>query len=318
MFEGLLSNTRMKTELARAIAEQRPMHAYLFCGADGSGKLTAAKLLATELVGGDRGKAERGTHPDIFILEPEKDKKTISVAQVREMRNDAFVNPSEGKRKIYIINGVQLMNDAGQNALLTILEQPPSFAIFILLSESREKVLATVVSRCAVFEMEYVTEEDGAKFLQTEFPDVSYDRLVMYMNAAEGNIGFAKKLASGGEFDTLVLQCGQIAQAMAAKNEYAVAKILCKKTKDTLPEFLPILALVLKDILVYRSTGQMRPVFKEILLQNRSEFDKIDINTLYDGVSECENSLRMLGGNVSAMLIGAVLTIRLCGGKQID
>lgn len=318
MFEGLLSNTRMKDQLGRAIRENRPMHAYLFCGADGSGKLTAAKMLATELVGGDRGKAERGTHPDIFILEPEKDKKTISVTQVRDMRNDAFVNPSEGARKIYIINGVQLMNDAGQNALLTILEQPPSFAVFILLSESREKVLSTVVSRCAVFEMEYVPEDEGAKYLQLQFKDVAYDRLVMFMSAAEGNIGFAKKLASGDEFEQIASQCRQIALAMAAKDEYTVAQILCKKTKDTLPGFLPILALVLKDILIYRQTGTMRPVFKEILLQNSSAFDKIDINTLYDGVYECENSLKLLSGNISAMLICASLVIRLCGGKQID
>lgn len=319
MFEGLLSNTRMKTELCRAITENRPMHAYLFCGSRGSGKLTAAKLLATELVGGDRGKAKRGTHPDIFILEPEKGKKLITAEQVRDMRNDAFVNPSEAQRKIYIINGVQLMNEVGQNALLTILEQPPSFAIFILLSESREKVLPTVISRCAVFEMEYVEAEEGARFIQKSLPDVPFEKLVTSMNAACGNIGTAMQFASSPEFYESEQQCLLIAKAMSAKDSYTLAKLLTKHTKDTLPDFLPIVAMFLKDIIVARlSANRDSLVFRDSVLQNRAVFDKIDINTLYDSIRECENALKLLDGNVNVQLITASLAIRFCGGKQID
>lgn len=319
MFETLLSNNRMKEELTLAVNENRPMHAYLFCGADGTGKLTAAKLLAQYLVGKNSEKAVRGTHPDIFILEPEGGKKLITVDQVRTMRADAFINPSEGTRKIYIINGVQLMNDAGQNALLTILEQPPEFAIFILLSESREKVLPTVVSRCAVFEMEYVEPRQGAELLKKLVPGVPESKLFTAMHAAEGNIGFAAKLASSESFSKTENACTVLMRAVAAGDEYKVAAIMSRPNKDELSELLPVLAMYIRDIMVYRTTGDSdRLVFKESILQNSNEFAKIDINILYDGALGCERSLELISGNVNASLIAAALGIQLCGGKQID
>lgn len=319
MFEQLVSNNRMKDELTRAVTEDRPMHAYLFCGADGTGKLTAAKLLAKYLVGKNSDKADRGCHPDIFVLEPENGKKLITVDQVRAMRADAFVNPSEGLRKIYIINGVQLMNDNGQNSLLTILEQPPAFAIFILLSESREKVLPTVVSRCAVFEMEYVEPGEGADILKKLVPGAEYSKLITAMHAAEGNIGLAAKLASSEGFAKSEDVCTRLMLAVAAEDEYKAAVIMSRPNKDELSELLPVLAMYLRDIAVYRTSGVSdRLVFKESVLQNSAEFDKIDINILYDGVSACERSLELINGNVNAALIAAALGIQLCGGKQID
>lgn len=113
MFDGLLSNNLMKEQLTRAVESDRPMHAYLFCGAAGTGKKTAAYLFAAQLVGRNRDKVLRNTHPDVITVSPPDGKKLISVDQIREMRADAFIKPSEGIRKVYIVNGVQLMNDAG-------------------------------------------------------------------------------------------------------------------------------------------------------------------------------------------------------------
>ena len=308
----------MKAALTKAVTENRPMHAYLFCGAEGSGKMTAAKLFANELVGRNRQKAERGVHQDIIILAPEKNKKLITVDQVRSMRRDAFVNPGEALRKIYIIDGVQLMNEAGQNALLTVLEQPPSFAIFILLSESREKVLPTVISRCSCFEMEYVEAEDGAKLLSSRHPEISYDRLIAAMNAAQGNIGLAEKLACSEQFEKHIKCALSVAYAMAKKDEYTTLAILSAMDKDELTEFLPILCMLLRDITVCRLTGSGGTVFKESVLQNSAKFDKINVNTLYNSVTACQNAIELISANVNASLITASLVIQLCGGKQID
>lgn len=319
MFEALLSNNRMKAELSRAITENRPMHAYLFCGAEGSGKLTAAKLCAAYLVGKNADKVERDSHPDIFILRPEADKKLITVEQVRKMRQDAFVHPTEAPRKIYIVDGVQLMNEAGQNALLTILEQPPAHAIFILLSERREAVLPTVISRCAVFEMEYVEASEGAAILKRLVPDAEQDRLLTAMRAAEGNIGLAAKLASSETFAKSVTASQMLLKAVAEKNEYKVQLILSRPSKEELLDFLPVLAMYIRDVIVYRMTGsEDRLVFKESVLQNINDFDKININILYDGVAGCEKAVMLINSYVSVPLIVSALGIQLCGGKQID
>ena len=318
MFDTLLSNNRMKTELTRAITLGRHMHAYLFCGADGSGKMTAAKLLARELVGANKDKADRGSHPDIFILAPEKDKKTITVDQVRNMRSDTFVNPSEGTKKVYIVDGMELMNESGQNALLTILEQPPSFAVFILLSESREKVLPTVVSRCAVFEMEYVDAKEGADFLRKLYPDIDQEQLITSMTASEGNVGLAQKFLSNEQFDKNIQTAFTVAEYMADKKEYELAKILTAISKDEICDFLSILCMVLRDILVLKTASDENLVFKQKILQNKSKFAKINSNVLYNGIYECEKAIELVRANISLLLIAPVLVIQLIGGKQID
>ena len=96
-----------------------------------------------------------------------------------------------------------------------------------------------------------------------------------------------------------------------------VAKIFAKTVNCALPAFLPVLAMYLKDVLVSRCAPGAELVFRQSILQNKTVFDKIDINTLYDGVSECEKAMKLLEGNVSSMLITATLAIRL-GGTRID
>lgn len=321
MFEALLSNNRMKEQLTSAVSSDRPMHAYLFCGADGTGKKTAAYLLAQQLVGKNGQKVCRGTHPDVITVSPPDGKKLISVEQIRQMRADAFVKPSEGKRKIYIIDGVQLMNDAGQNALLTVLEQPPSFAVFILLSESRGRVLPTVVSRCCVYDMEYVEAKEGARYLKNIYPDISVMRLETAMYAASGNVGLAMTLAESVDFDAHAAKCEKLMLCCAVKNEYSAASVMSKMSKEELLEFLPVLTMYLRDTAVYRTVGRANIdtlVFRDSILKNSAQFDKIDLNILYDAALTCQDALELINANVNPALAAARIVILLCGGKNID
>ncbi len=318
MFDTLLSNKGLKEQIGSMLKDNRPLHAFLFCGAKGSGKKTAARELAKALVGNNAHKADRGSHPDIITVAPDPNKKLIPVDKIREMRADAFINPSEGIRKIYIIDGAHLLNDAGQNALLTILEQPPSFAVFILLSENKGKILPTVISRCAVFEMEYVEAQEGAKFLQARYPDIPYARLLASMNASGGNIGLAQNLATGEEFDKNAVMCTKLLKCVSRGDGYGAASILCSFSKDECASFLPLLAMYIKDIIVYRLTGiDTRLVFKTGILQNKADFDKININTLYNSVHACETAQEQIAGNIGISLITSALTVQLFGGKQI-
>lgn len=319
MFEKLLSNTQMKRELTLAVQNNRPSHAYLFCGAEGSGKKTAAYLFAKAIVGKNADKADRGSHPDIITIAPPENKKIISVDAIRQMRSDAFITPSEGTRKIYVIDKAHLLNDSGQNALLTILEQPPSFAVFILLADSREKMLSTVVSRCSVYEMEYVDATEGARLLEKQYPDLSFDRLKTAMNAAQGNIGLAHKLLSGNEFEKNCSICESIMLAVAKDDEYTVAKLLTPKKKQDPTPLLSVLGMYIKDILVYNTTGNAdRLIFRESILKNATFFDKIDCNILYSGSLGTQKTIELINGNVNPALAAATLTIQLYGGELID
>ena len=309
----------MKEQLGAAITNGTVLHAYMFCGADGTGKLTAATAFAAELVD-DRQKALRMSHPDVIYIRKPDDKSTIPVDTVRDMRADAFITPTQSKRKIYIIEDAHLLNDNGQNALLTILEQPPSFCIFILLTESREKILPTVISRCSIYDMEYVDETEGADFLQKELKKVPYDMLKTYMKASQGNIGLAKKMATDKKFLKQVEKCELICVAVANGDKYAVAKELMNfKKKDTFLALLSVLCVYLRDILVLNATQNTDGlVFYESILKNKSVFAKIDISRLYDCLSQCQIAQSDLERSINPLLVAGTLTINLYGGKTLD
>lgn len=315
MFDRLLSNHNMKEQLSRAITENKPLQAYMFCGEEGSGKKTAAMSLASLLVGDKGEKAFRGNHPDVIFLRPEEDKRIISVEQVRDMRQDAFITPTEGKRKVYIIDGP--LQDEGQNALLTILEQPPSFSVFIILTEKKELMLETVISRCSVYEMEYVDENEGAGYLKTVLEGYSEDELGTFMRASSGNIGYAIRLAQDKSYLENAKVCEKLALAMASGDGFTVASCFVWMNKDEALSFLSVLTVYLRDIAVYNSTKNTNGlVFLDSILKNAQKFAKINIDKLYRCVTECSSARAHIESGINCALITAQLAIHLCGGKQ--
>lgn len=318
MFETLLSNKNMKDALEYSLKTGTTLHAYLFCGPDGSGKLTAANAFAAEIIG-DKDRVLRGSHPDVIYIRAEEGKSTIPVEVVRDMRADAFVTPTEAAKKVYIIDGAHQLNDHGQNALLTILEQPPSFCVFILLSENREKILPTVISRCCVYEMEYVNDEDGAKALQKEFGSEPPSSLKTYMRAAQGNIGLAKKMIADATLLSNVESCEQLCIAIANGDRYAVSKIIISLAKNKAVDFLNVLTVYLRDIIVLNTTGnESGIVFYDSILKNKSVFAKIKTDRLYRCVIECQKSVSQLESSINLTLVLTSLTINLYGGKTVD
>ena len=145
-FESLLGNERIKQNLSAAAHKNRFAHFYLISGPKGSGKHTLARLLASALMceEGSRPcgkcaacrKIMANTHPD-FITVDDPEHKNVAVRIIREAREGMFIRPNEGQRKIYLFP--QEMGIEGQNALLKILEEPPSYGVFIILSDNPEK-----------------------------------------------------------------------------------------------------------------------------------------------------------------------------------
>ncbi len=105
-------------------------------------------------------KAQGKGHPDIFITDGIKGKsKNFTVDAVREIRDDAFVIPNESDKKIYILKNGHNMNEQAQNAILKILEEPPSYVYFIIVTESKSTMLETVLSRVQIFSI--LTDEES-------------------------------------------------------------------------------------------------------------------------------------------------------------
>ena len=104
------------------------------------------------------GKVLRGVHPDIIVVRKLKNKREIVIDQIRELKRDVIVVPNESDKKVYIIYDADLMNINAQNALLRILEEPPSHTVFILTTDTPAGLLTTVRSRCVELKIKTMDE----------------------------------------------------------------------------------------------------------------------------------------------------------------
>ena len=204
-FEGLLGNERLKENLRVSVGRGRASHFYLISGPAGSGKRTLARLLSAALQCREEHKpcltcpacrkVLADTHPDcITITDPEH--KNVAVKIVRDAREDMYVMPNEGNRKIYIFP--QEMGIEGQNALLKILEEPPEYGVFILLTVNPEKLLPTVRSRCTELSLLALPEGVLKSALAREFPNADPESLAAAISRSGGFLGQAKELLAEG------------------------------------------------------------------------------------------------------------------------
>ena len=200
-FDSLLGNQRLKENLTRALQSGHLSHFYLICGPDGSGKHTLARLLAAAALcrGTDKPcqtcsscrKVLTSNHPDLITV-TDPDHKNVAVKIIRQMRDDLFIRPNESDRKVYLFP--QEMGIEGQNALLKVLEEPPSYGVFILLANNPENLLPTVRSRCTELKMQPVPENILRSRLRTNFPDASSEELDAAIFHSGGFLGQAADL----------------------------------------------------------------------------------------------------------------------------
>jgi DNA polymerase-3 subunit delta' len=133
-----------KTLLRAALAEE-PAHAYLFHGPAGVGKRRMALAFASVLLA-DPVRVERRSHPDLYLLEPVGDQ--IRIDDVRALRHDLHMRPFEAERRVYLIFSAELANREAADALLKDLEEPPPYAVIVLVADELGPVPATIRSRC--------------------------------------------------------------------------------------------------------------------------------------------------------------------------
>lgn len=230
-FEDLLGNRQLKENLSAAAERGRLSHFYLISGPAGSGKKTLARLLSAAIHCQSEHKpclscaacrkVMADTHPDLItVTDPEH--KNISVKIVRDIREDMFVRPNESDRKVYIF--AQSLGDEGQNALLKVLEEPPAYGVFILLSENPEALLTTVRSRCTELKLLPLPQQLLENTLRREFPDAQPDVLSAAAQRSGGYLGQARQILE--ENLTLPPQVQQLVTAFGNRDGLLLTQTL--------------------------------------------------------------------------------------------
>ena len=260
-FERLLGNEQLKENLRQSLAKGHASHFYLISGPVGSGKHTLAKLLSAALMCEKSNrpclkctacrKVMEDLHPDcITVTDPEH--KTVPVKLVRQIRDDMFIRPNEGIRKIYIFP--QELGIEGQNALLKILEEPPSYGAYLLLTDNPEQLLPTVRSRCVPLALQPLKAESLRRELKARFPEAENDTVSAVISRSGGFLGQAVTLLSDGA-DTLP-QTQAFLQAYAQRDSLLLVQTLAPMEKWKRDQAIPVLQqwlMALEEALTCRS-----------------------------------------------------------------
>ena len=306
-FEGLLGNDRLKEELYQSLRRGRGAHFYLISGPVGSGRHTLARLLAAGLMcGGEEKpcggceacrKVLGGVHPD-FITVDDPEKKTVPVELIRQARADIYIQPNEGDKKIYLFTRAQDMGIPSQNALLKILEEPPSYGVFLLITDNPESLLPTIRSRCRALDLRPVPENILRAELTRRFPDRDIQSLDAAISRSGGYLGQALELLSGG--GALAQQTLDFCAAFGARDAVALLATLAPMEKMKRDQLIPILRqwlMILEEALACRSGGRAINEQARQVAAGRSPSD------LLRAVEQLQKCVEYAQGNVSCAAI---------------
>ncbi len=265
-YQAITGHEEEIRQLRTAVLTDHVSHAYLFLGEEGSGKALLSEAFALSLVCERHDgepcltcpsckKAMDHNHPDIIHVTHEKPNH-ISVDEIRtQVVNTMDIRPYEGGRKIYVIDDAQKMNPQAQNALLKTIEEPPAYAVIILLSSSQEALLPTILSRCVKLSMKPVADELVEDYLMNKLQLPDYEARILSA-FAQGNIGRARSAAIEDEFSEMKEAAIGLVKRIWDMDTAAISESIktLREMKDRIGDYLDMLALLFRDILVMKST----------------------------------------------------------------
>ncbi|MBO5342164.1 MAG: DNA polymerase III subunit delta' [Lachnospiraceae bacterium] len=311
-FNDIVGQDHLKEQLKKSLQEGNISHAYLLNGELRSGKEYIAKIFAAALQCNHEtdkpcqncpscAKAFSGNHPDIIFVTHEKP-NTIGVEDIRnKINNDIGIKPYHGPYKIYIMNEAEKMTVQAQNALLKTLEEPPAYAVIILLTCSMEALLPTIISRCVNMSMKPVPNAALKNFLMKEMrvPDYKADIAVAF---ARGNLGRAKIMVANEDFDKMR---DDAVSLMKYIDEMEISEIMedIRKIKDykyDVEDYLDIIMVWYRDVLLFKATNDVNGlIFKNEIQYIKRVAQKYSYEGIENIVEALEKAKARLKANVN-------------------
>ena len=323
-FKDVVGHKDIINYIRSAVEKDQVSHAYILNGERGAGKKLLANLFAVSLQCEKGGpdpcnnchscrQAESGNHPDIIRVTHEKP-NSISVDDIREqVNNTIMIKPYQGPYKVYIIDHADMMTPQAQNALLKTIEEPPQYAVIMLLVENAEILLPTINSRCVMLRLRYIKDVLIKKYLMENLkvPDYKADLCTAF---AQGNMGHAIMLANSEHFNEIREEAVQMLRNIHEMELSEIIETVNRITvyKVEISDYLDIIMVWYRDVLLYKATRDIETVVFKDQINYIKEQAK---NSSYEGIqlilSSFERAKSRLKANVNFELTMELLFLTI-------
>lgn len=325
-FQDIVGHKTAINILKDELRTKRINHAYLFVGVEGVGKKLIAFQFARayncqEIIGDSCDsclicqKINHFNHPDVQLLGIEEDEKVIKIEQIRQLQKEIIYKPYESDKKIYIIEDADKMTLEAANCLLKTLEEPPEFAVIILLAKETNKLLPTIVSRCQLLNLRGISrilikEEIVKKGVSEKEADI-------YAGIAEGSIGKAITLAEDEEYlntrEHVFSFLSQVPEIDQIKI-FTEVKEMIKLLENDFPLFDLLLSWY-RDIIICKAGKQEQILNLDFLSDIQAQariYTKFELIKIVNLINEIKRQIQL---NVRKDLALAVMLLKIRGKR---
>ena len=323
-FKDIVGHEQIIEHLKTAIEMVKVSHAYILNGPDLSGKMMIAEAFARALLcekqdpdgcGECRScrQSDDRNNPDIIYVKHDKP-NTISVDDIRtQLNNDIVIKPYSNQYKIYIVDEAEKMNQQAQNALLKTIEEPPAYAVIMLLTTNADSFLQTIRSRCITLNLKSVKNDVIKSYLMTEkkIPDYQADVCAAF---AQGVVGKAIKLASSDDFNELKESALSLIKRLDDIDLYEMGEAI-KQISDyklQVQDYFDLITVWYRDVLYMKATNDVNGlIFKDEVYDIKKQASKHSYHGIETIIEALDKAKLRINANVNFDLVIELLLMTI-------
>lgn len=323
-FEQIVGNEQIKKNLQNSILNNKLSHAYIINGADGCGKKllanTLAKTLQCEKNVNDAccectscKVFDSSNHPDVIYVKTQN-KKSIGIEDIRQqVINIVQIKPYKYKYKIFIIENADTMTTQAQNSILKTIEEPPSYAVFLLLSNKISSFLPTIISRCVILKIKPLSEDIISKYITYNL-NINSNLAKIYSTFAQGSIGKAILISNSEEFINIRNKTINWFISLKEKDIIQIFELASEVEtyKSDITNVLDIAYIFYRDILIAKNVDTQKYILQTDKLNIiKQQCDILSYESIFKILDIIESTKQKLKFNVNIQLALEIMLLKI-------